>query len=89
MHADDDINMVRAMLQPDALSPRQVRAARALLGLKREELAEKAGIAPRTLVDFELDARAPTRATRRALHSALVQAGIVLLDREGVCLRAA
>lgn len=72
------------MPSPDLLTPRQTKAARALLGWGREDLARAAGLAPRTLVDFEIGAREPNKATRRALARAIEDAGVALLDSEGV-----
>jgi DNA-binding XRE family transcriptional regulator len=72
------------MPSTDLLTPRQTKAARALLGWGREALAKSAGIAPRTLIDFEIGARDPNRATRAAIARAIEDAGIALLEFEGV-----
>jgi DNA-binding XRE family transcriptional regulator len=68
------------------LTARQTRAARALLGWGREDLAKAAGISPRTLIDFEIGARTPNPATKRALCAAIESGGAALLDGEGVAL---
>ena len=72
------------MPSSDLLTPRQTRAARVLLGWNRDALAKAAGIAPRTLIDFEIGARTPNPATKRALCSAIEAGGVQLLDGEGV-----
>jgi transcriptional regulator with XRE-family HTH domain len=76
------------MVPYDSITPRQVRAARVLLGVTQETLAARAGIGPRTLADFETGARTPNRATLRAIAAALTESGVDLLDREGVALAA-
>lgn len=71
------------------LTGRQTRAARGLLNWQRRQLAEVAGLKIRTLTDFEIDARTPRKATKLALAHALQEAGVVLLEGEGVALRQA
>jgi transcriptional regulator with XRE-family HTH domain len=71
----------------DMLTPRQSRAARVLLGVGQEELARRAKVAKRTLMDFESGAREPTRATKLAIAAALQGSGAQLLEGEGVKLR--
>ena len=73
------------------MSPSQCRAARALIGLEQGEVAEAAGIARATLIDFERDARKPRADTIAAIRSALESAGVEFLDADnggaGVRLR--
>ncbi|AWC22219.1 helix-turn-helix protein [Aminobacter sp. MSH1] len=61
------------------ITPEQCRAARALVDLSREELANLSGTAHRTIVDFERAARQPRAATLDALRRALEQAGVIFL----------
>lgn len=69
----------------EMLTPRQAKAGRVLLGIGQEELAQMASVAKRTLMDFESGARAnTTRGTRISIATALVDAGLALLDGEGV-----
>lgn len=54
----------------------QVRAARALLNLSRDELGELAGVSGRTVANIEASDRKPIRSTIEAVMSALMGAGI-------------
>lgn len=65
------------------LIPEQCRAARALLGLKRGELAAAAGVSERTVIDFERGARNPHTPTLAAIRAALEAAGADILDPNG------
>ncbi|MGU3537763.1 multiprotein-bridging factor 1 family protein [Methylobacterium sp. A54F] len=58
------------------ISAAQCRAARALIGWSRDQLAEAAHVSLRTIVDFERGARDPHRATLDALERALWEAGV-------------
>jgi transcriptional regulator with XRE-family HTH domain len=67
------------------LTPELCRAARALLALGQRELAIKAGIAHKTLADFERGVRSPYGRTIKDLVDALEAAGIVFSEHvEGV-----
>ncbi len=74
-----------------AITAAQVRAARALVGLSREDLAKAAQVALRTLADFESGARSPHRPTLSAIQRALEEAGVLFIDQNehgpGVRLR--
>ncbi len=69
----------------------QFRAATALLGWSRKQLAESALIAERTLVDFERGARNPLDRTLSDIRRALEDAGVIFIDEDeegpGVRLR--
>lgn len=65
------------------MSPAQCRAARALLGLEQGEVADKAGIARATLIDFEKGQRDPRAATVAAIRAALESAGVMFLAENG------
>ncbi len=71
--------------------PSQCRAARALLGWSRKQLAQSALIAERTLVDFERGARNPLDRTLSDIRRALEDAGVIFIDEDelgpGVRLR--
>lgn len=71
------------------ISPAQSRAARAMLEYSQADLAEKAGVSERTILDFERGARRPNRATLFALRWTLEGEGIEFIDGEapGVRLR--
>jgi transcriptional regulator with XRE-family HTH domain len=64
------------------IAPEQCRAARAMLGWSREDLARKSTVGYRTLVDFERGARQPYPRTIRDLQEALQTAGIEFLFPE-------
>ncbi|MGO8867330.1 MAG: helix-turn-helix domain-containing protein [Alphaproteobacteria bacterium] len=74
-----------------AITPAQTRAARALLGMSREELANASEVALRTLADFESGTRAPHRPTLGAIRTALEAAGVEFISENnggpGVRLR--
>jgi transcriptional regulator with XRE-family HTH domain len=65
------------------LTPEQCRAARAVLGWSREDLAQKAGVSAGTVVGFELLGADSKVSTLRKLRQALAAAGIDFID-EGV-----
>ncbi|MCG5246862.1 helix-turn-helix domain-containing protein [Methylorubrum sp. B1-46] len=54
----------------------QIRAARALLNLSRDQLADLAGVSARTIDNLESETRKPIRATQNAVLGALLGAGV-------------
>ncbi len=64
-----------------SISSEQSKAARALIGWSRRELAEASQVAERTLIDFERGARAPHRRTLTDLRRALEESGVVFIDQ--------
>jgi len=69
------------------ISIEQIRAARALLDLNQNELADAAGISLRTLNTLERAVVAPRTETLRALQAVLESRGIEFLPDHGVKLR--
>jgi ribosome-binding protein aMBF1 (putative translation factor) len=65
------------------LAPAQCRAARALLGWSRKDLAVRSGVAERTLVDFEGERRQPHIRTIRDVKSTLEIGGVEFLASDG------
>jgi DNA-binding XRE family transcriptional regulator len=65
------------------MTPGQCRAARAILNLEQAELAERAGVARATLIDFEKEQRAPRGRTVAAIRTALEEAGVEFIDENG------
>jgi transcriptional regulator with XRE-family HTH domain len=63
--------------------PEQCRAARALIGWSRDQLAEAARVALRTVVDFERGARRPYDRTLLDIRQALEKGGVIFLDGNG------
>ena len=62
----------------------QCRAARALLNWTQATLAERAGVARKTVADFELGERVLHIRTRRDITATLEDAGIEFLPADGV-----
>ena len=60
--------------------PAQLRAARALAGWSREELAENWGLQTETVKRFELQGSDPKRSTMIKWRSALAQVGVEFTD---------
>lgn len=65
------------------INPRQCRAARALLGITQQQLAEAAGIGKRTVIEFEQGTRDPMMSTVERLRYALESQGIDFLGGDG------
>jgi transcriptional regulator with XRE-family HTH domain len=62
------------------LTPAQLRAARALLGWSRQDLANKSGTAAETVQGFESRGSDPKLSTLNKWHRALELAGVVFID---------
>jgi transcriptional regulator with XRE-family HTH domain len=62
------------------LTPAQLRAARALLGWSREDLAEKSGVGSNTTKDFEINDSNPKLRTVQKWIRTLEAAGVTFLD---------
>ncbi len=60
----------------------QCKAARALIGWSRRELAKASHVAERTLIDFERRARSPQRRTLHDIRRALEDAGVIFIDAD-------
>jgi DNA-binding XRE family transcriptional regulator len=69
------------------ISPAQCRAARALLNWNQKTLADKTGVALKTVRAFETGRTKPLGVTRAAIKQALEKAGVEFLDGDGVRLR--
>lgn len=61
----------------------QVRAARAMLQMSREELARASEVGERTLADFESERRSPQPSTLAAIRRALETAGVEFIAENG------
>jgi transcriptional regulator with XRE-family HTH domain len=66
--------------QAAVLTPAQLRAARALLGWSREDLAVKSGGGAETVKNFELRGSDPKLGTVQKWRRALEAAGVVFID---------
>jgi transcriptional regulator with XRE-family HTH domain len=69
------------------ISPALCRAARALLGWKQSDLAEKAEVSIGTIRDFEADARKLHKNNARAIQRSFEEAGVAFLEQAGVAFR--
>lgn len=66
-----------------ALSPRQCRAARGLLGITQAVLARKSGVSLGTVISFESGKRDPIPANLAAIRRALESADVIFLEGNG------
>lgn len=76
-----------SVVAEEILNPDQCRAARAILGWSRADLAEACEVAPSTLADFEAGKRTPYRRTLADVRRAFEVAGVLFVsaDLEGGC----
>ena len=65
------------------ITAEQCRGARALLAMKREDLATASNVAHSTLADFETGRRQPHPRTLDAVRTALELAGIEFIEENG------
>ncbi len=65
------------------LTPAQCRAARALLGLTQQQLADAAGVSEATVVDLEKRRRQVSEETQRVIRRALERAGVEFIEENG------
>lgn len=54
-----------------------------MAGWSRKDVAERAGIHERTVIDFEREARSPIPVTLSAIRMAFEKAGLAVLDANG------
>ena len=73
-----------------SMTPKQVRAARALVGWSQADLAKEAGLGITTISDCELERRRTSFKTMGAIREALERNGVQFTfgKRPGVRLRA-
>jgi predicted transcriptional regulator len=64
------------------LEPRQLRAARALVGWSRQTLADKSGVPRATIEQFEAGKTDPKQTTVHKLRRALERVGVVFQDAD-------
>ena len=64
----------------DMLTPDQCKAARAILGWSREDLAKRAKVSAGTVVAFETLGSDAKMSTLQKLRRAFAEAGIVLIE---------
>jgi len=61
----------------------QCRAARAILGVTQQQLADAAGVNKRTLMDFESGNRTPVNSTLTVIRNALEKMGVQFIPENG------
>ncbi len=61
----------------------QCRAARGLVNLTQQDLADASRVSKRTIVSFESDTSAPNPATLEAVRRALEAAGVEFIPENG------
>lgn len=71
-----------SILGETLISPDLCRAARYLLNLSQEDLAEAAGIARSTIAEFERGARVPVPDNLQSMCNALEAAGVIFIDAD-------
>ena len=64
------------------LIPKQLRAARALLGWSREKLAEESGVSTLAIKSFETRGSDPRQSTIWKWRRALEKAGVAFIDKD-------
>src|SRR5215475_10768524 len=69
---------------PTELTPKHVRAARALLAWSQQDLAKAAAVSTSTVADFERGQRTPVANNAQAIRGALEGAGIRFLPTGAV-----
>ena len=65
------------------MTPAQCRAARALVAMSQDRLADVSGVAKRTIASFEKEERKPYDRTIAALRDALERAGVEFIPQNG------
>jgi transcriptional regulator with XRE-family HTH domain len=65
------------------MSPAQARAARGLLDWARDDLADRCGVAVRTILRFEAGGSETRPATLAAIRAALEAAGVEFIAENG------
>ena len=64
------------------LTPAQLRAARAMVGWSREDLAQKSGVSAPAARDFEVNGSDPKQGTVQKWRRALETAGVKFIDAD-------
>ena len=65
------------------MTPGQCRAARALIGMSRADLAHAALVTSGVVMGFEEGTRVPQKAYLDAIRRSLEAAGVMFVDRDG------
>lgn len=76
--------IIQSMPQRFTPSPAQLRAARALLNIGRDDLAKLSGVSERAIGNYEMERSKFIRSNREAVRKALEQLGVEFLEGDGV-----
>ncbi len=72
------------MIDPMTITPAQCRAARALIGIRQQDIADSTGISLRTIASFELGENKTNKVNLIAIQRALESAGVEFTEAGGV-----
>ncbi len=72
----------RAEYSATVLTPRQLRAARVLIGWSRKVLSERSGVPIKTTEAFERGTTDPKMSTEHKWRRALEKAGVVFIEED-------
>jgi len=75
---------IKVLAKKSAITPKQCKAARDLLGWTQANLSEKSEIGESTIADFERGVRTPFARTLRDLRIAFEEAGIEFINEDKV-----
>ena len=70
-----------------SISPRQIKAARALLDWSQDDLSEKCGISSQSIRSIEKEQTQPKQATLETIAHILDKAGVQVLPNDGVSIK--
>lgn len=71
---------VSSRYEADMITPAQIRAARALLGWKQTDLAERSGVSEMSVKNIERGVTDPRVSTLGAMETAFREAGVIFLE---------
>ena len=71
------------MSDKNTITPHQSRGARAMLGWTRHQLAERSGVSPATIADFEARKRVPYNRTLADIRRAFEDGGVKFIPENG------
>jgi transcriptional regulator with XRE-family HTH domain len=73
---------INKLTKKPAITPKQCKAARDLIGWKQSDLSNKSEIGESTIADFERGVRTPFARTLRDIRIALEEEGIEFLNND-------
>jgi DNA-binding XRE family transcriptional regulator len=79
---DIALDSIDACVDKAGMTPLLCRTARTLVSLSQAELAERAGVTPLTVRNYEGEKTEPSYKTWRAIKAALEKAGIIFIEED-------